>query len=97
MGMAMATQMQQGPWGAAPQTAPIAPPPPPVEHVWHIAKGGEVSGPFSKANMGQKVSNGDLTRDSMVWTQGQDGWMRAEDVQELAQLFTVMPPPPPTA
>lgn len=97
MGMAMATQMQQGPWGAAPQATPVAPPPPPVEHVWHIAKGGEVSGPFSKANMGQKVSNGELTRDSMVWTQGQDGWMRAEDVQELAQLFTVMPPPPPTA
>ena len=93
MGMAMATQMQQGPWGAV----PVAPPPPPVEHVWHIAKAGDVTGPFSKAAMGQKVSSGDLTRDSMVWTQGQDGWMRAEDVQELAQLFTVMPPPPPAA
>jgi hypothetical protein len=33
----------------------------------------------------------------MVWTQGQDGWMKAVDVAELAQLFTVMPPPPPGA
>ncbi|WP_068109507.1 SPFH domain-containing protein [Tropicimonas marinistellae] len=108
MGMAMAGQMAQGgfapgPWGAAPQsrTAPAAvqpappPPPPPVEHVWHIAKDGATSGPFSKAAMGQKASAGELTRESLVWTPGQDGWMKAEDVQELAQLFTILPPPPP--
>lgn len=93
MGMAMATQMQAGPWGAAPTPPP--PPPPPVEHVWHIAVAGDVTGPFSKAAMGRKVTDGGMTRDSMVWTQGQDGWIRAEDVSELAQLFTVMPPPPP--
>ena len=98
MGMAMANQMAQGPWGAMPQAAASPPPPPPpVEHVWHIAKAGEVSGPFSKAAMGQKVASGELTRESMVWTQGQDGWLPAEDVQELAQLFTVLPPPPPPA
>ena len=95
MGMAMAGQMAQGgPWGAAPAAAP-PPPPPPVEHVWHIAKAGEVTGPFSKAAMGRMVTEGALGRDSMVWTQGQDGWMAAEDVMELAQLFTVLPPPPP--
>ncbi|WP_439154769.1 SPFH domain-containing protein [Yoonia sp.] len=98
MGMAMAGQMAHpGPWGAAPAVAAPPPPPPPVEHVWHIALGGEVSGPFSKAAMGRKVTEGALHRDSMVWTQGQDGWMRAEDVTELAHLFTVMPPPPPGA
>ncbi|MFT5065367.1 MAG: membrane protease subunit (stomatin/prohibitin family) [Yoonia sp.] len=91
MGMAMAGQMQnQGPWGAVP-----TPPPPPVEHVWHIAVAGDVTGPFSKAAMGRKVTDSAMSRDSMVWTQGQDGWKRAEDVSELAQLFTVMPPPPP--
>ncbi|WP_156505805.1 DUF4339 domain-containing protein, partial [Sulfitobacter sp. HI0054] len=61
----------------------------------HIAKDGATSGPFSKAAMGRKASEGSLTRDSLVWTPGQDGWQRAEDVAELAQLFTVMPPPPP--
>ena len=96
MGMAMANNLQsgqmtqQGPWGAVP-----TPPPPPVEHVWHIAVSGDVTGPFSKAAMGRKVTENALSRDSMVWTQGQDGWMRAEGVSELAQLFTVMPPPPP--
>ncbi len=72
-----------------------APPPPPVEHVWHIAEDGETSGPFSRATMGQKVGDGSVTRDTLVWTAGQDGWKKAGDVSELAQLFTVMPPPPP--
>ncbi|MDG4648101.1 SPFH domain-containing protein [Roseibacterium sp. SDUM158017] len=98
MGMAMANQMAQtGPWGAAPAQPPqrAAPPPPPVEHVWHIAENGQTKGPFSKASLGRMVTEGSLKRDTFVWTQGQDGWMRAEDVTELAQLFTVMPPPPP--
>ncbi|WP_296420266.1 SPFH domain-containing protein [Pseudooctadecabacter sp.] len=92
MGMAMAQQMAN-PWARA--AAPAAPPPPPVEHVWHIAENGETKGPFSKARMGQMAAAGELTRQTLVWTQGQDGWMTADEVQELAQLFTVMPPPPP--
>jgi membrane protease subunit (stomatin/prohibitin family) len=88
---------QVGPWGARPVNAPaqVAPPPPPVEHVWHVAENGKTTGPFSKASMGRMASDGSLTRDSFVWTPGQDGWKRAEDVAELAQLFTVLPPPPP--
>ena len=95
MGMAMANQMtqQQGPWGAAPAAAP--PPPPPVEHVWHIAENGETHGPYSKAALGRMAADGKLTRETHVWTAGQDGWMSAGDVQELAQLFTILPPPPP--
>ncbi len=105
MGMAMAQNMAAGqaagPWGAAPApaaqpaAAPVAPPPPPAEHVWHIAENGQTSGPFSKARMGRMAAEGALKRDSHVWTPGQDGWMRAEDVAELAQLFTILPPPPP--
>ncbi|MDD9717031.1 SPFH domain-containing protein [Dinoroseobacter sp. PD6] len=101
MGMAMGAQMAQaGPWGARPApapaaAAPVAPPPPPVEHVWHIAEGGQTKGPFSKADLGRMAAEGGLTRQTHVWTPGQDGWMRAEDVTELAQLFTILPPPPP--
>jgi hypothetical protein len=43
------------------------------------------------------TSDGTLTRETLVWTPGQDGWIKANDVDELAQLFTVMPPPPPPA
>ncbi|CUH41075.1 Putative virion core protein (lumpy skin disease virus) [Jannaschia seosinensis] len=94
MGMGMANSMAQaGPWGQRPAAA--APPPPPVEHVWHVAEGGQTRGPFSKARLGRMVAEGEIKRETFVWTQGQDGWQKAEDVAELAQLFTVMPPPPP--
>ncbi|MGB1209219.1 MAG: DUF4339 domain-containing protein, partial [Paracoccaceae bacterium] len=110
LGMSMAQNQggyADGPWGRAPQAAaapqpaaqPVAaapaPPPPPVEHVWHIANNGQTSGPFSKARLGRMATEGTLTRETYVWTAGQDGWLRAGDVRELAQLFTVLPPPPP--
>ncbi|SMX37305.1 SPFH domain-containing protein [Octadecabacter ascidiaceicola] len=103
MGMAMAGQLAN-PWingsgintGGA-STSAQTPPPPPVEHVWHIADGKDTKGPFSKAALGRMVSEGELTRDTYVWTQGQDGWKTADEVDELAQLFTVAPPPPPGA
>ena len=99
MQMAEAVAGRRGPWGTAPAPmqggGPAAPPPPPAEKVWHIAENGETQGPFSRARLGRMASEGSLTRQTYVWTAGQDGWMRAEDVTELAQLFTVMPPPPP--
>ncbi|MEM7596667.1 MAG: SPFH domain-containing protein [Pseudomonadota bacterium] len=105
MGMAMANQMSQGPWGAqaggaqagVQPAAAAPPPPPPVEHVWHVAENGKTHGPYSKAALGRMATEGKLTRETYVWTAGQDGWLQAEDVQELAQLFTVLPPPPPGA
>ncbi|MGJ8585130.1 MAG: SPFH domain-containing protein [Marinosulfonomonas sp.] len=101
LGMAMGGQMGRvGPWGSAPAPAPQAvqpPPPPAVERVWHISTNGATEGPISKATLGRMAADGKFTRDTYVWTPGQDGWMRAEDVTELAQLFTVMPPPPPPA
>jgi len=100
MGIAMAQQMvNPGPWGAA-RTQPAqattpAPPPPPFEKAWHVAENGETSGPFSRAALGRMAAEGSLSRETHVWAAGQDGWLRAGDIQELAQLFTVMPPPPP--
>lgn len=94
MGMAMANA---GPWGprTAAAVAPQMPPPPPVERVWHIAKNGVTTGPFSKANLGRMAGDGSLKRDTFVWTVGLDGWKAASEIAELAQLFTIAPPPPP--
>ncbi|MEM9247815.1 MAG: SPFH domain-containing protein [Pseudomonadota bacterium] len=111
MGMAMAGMQPGpwGPMAGAAQSArpgqpgvataspaqAVPPPPPPVEHVWHIAENGKTDGPFSRADMGRMAQQGRVTRESLVWTPGQDGWLAAEDVSELAQLFTILPPPPP--
>ena len=97
MGMGMVQTMTSGPWGMAPHAGAQTPPPPPVEHVWHIADKGQTTGPYSKARLGRMVTEGTFSRDTLVWTAGQDGWKAAQDVDELAQLFTVMPPPPPQA
>ncbi|MEL6210939.1 MAG: SPFH domain-containing protein, partial [Pseudomonadota bacterium] len=97
MGLQLGQQAASGPWGAQQpaRSAAATPPPPPVEHVWHVAENGQTKGPFSKAQLGRMAQSGALGRESYVWTAGQDGWMKAEDVTELAQLFTILPPPPP--
>ena len=99
MGMGIGMVMgQAGPWGqmAAPQVAAAAPPPPPPsETAWHIAANGATTGPFGASTLPGKLADGSLTRDTMVWTAGQDGWKKAGEA--LAQLFApvLSPPPPP--
>lgn len=100
MGAAMAG-MQRGPWGAMPQqsapqqAAATSPPPLHPETVWHIAVNGQADGPYGRAHLGRLARDGQFTRDTLVWTPGQDGWKPADEVTELAQLLTVAPPPPP--
>ena len=104
MGMGMAQSMANAMGGMnqqppAPQSAPQAapPPPPPSETVWHLAENGQTKGPFSAAHLGQMITQGGFSRESLVWAPGQDGWMKAADVADLAPLFSVSPPPPPPA
>ncbi|MFS4437306.1 SPFH domain-containing protein [Paracoccaceae bacterium GXU_MW_L88] len=96
MAMGAGAGIQRGPWGQAPASAPT-PPPLPSEKVWHVAKDGEATGPYNKAELGRMAKDGGLSRETLVWTPGQDGWTKADEVDELAQLFTILPPPPPGA
>ncbi|TGN60471.1 DUF4339 domain-containing protein, partial [Paracoccus liaowanqingii] len=80
--------------------APAAASPPPlpgrtVETVWHVALDGAPQGPFGRGHLGRMVTEGRFARDTLVWAPGQDGWLPAEDLAELAQLFTTQPPPLP--
>jgi len=106
IGMGMAGNMaMRGPWGQVPasQAAPAPggaamPPPLPgarAETVWHIAVGGQAQGPYGRGHLGRMANDGSFGRDTLVWSPGQDGWKPAEEVTELAQLFTIQPPPPP--
>ena len=102
-GIGMAVGQQMGPWGAQPLPAQVPgaalPPPPPalppVEKVWHLARAGAVDGPYGRGHLGRLMADGSFTRETLVWAPGQDGWKPAGDIAELAQLFTVAPPPPP--
>jgi hypothetical protein len=75
--------------------APVTPPPPPIEKVWHVAVNGAATGPYGRGHLGRMVADGSFTRDTLVWSPGQDGWKPADEIMDLAQLFTIAPPPPP--
>jgi hypothetical protein len=94
MGMGMAQNM--GPWGASPAAAAPPPPPPPpaAAKVWHLAENGATSGPFAQADLAKLAAEGRLSRATMVWTPGQDGWKMAAET-DLAGLLDSVPPPPP--
>jgi membrane protease subunit (stomatin/prohibitin family) len=100
MGMGMGASMAQnmGPWGGSQPAAapPPPPPPPPAGKVWHLAVDGTTTGPFSEADLARSAANGRLTRATMVWTPGQDGWKMAAET-DLARLLDSVPPPPPKA
>jgi membrane protease subunit (stomatin/prohibitin family) len=101
MGMAMAERMARtGPWGAAP-AAPAGATPPPVpgagEKRWHVAAGGQATGPYTRDELGRMVADGKVTGDSWLWTPGGPDWQRGRDVGELADLFSAPPPPPPAS
>ncbi|MCB5410222.1 SPFH domain-containing protein [Pseudogemmobacter faecipullorum] len=102
MGMGMAQNM--GPWGAQPaqqpaQQAPAAaaPPPPPAPgREWHLAENGATKGPYGEAQLQGLIGSGQLTRATLVWSAGMEGWKPAAETG-LAPLFANVPPPLPPA
>ena len=103
IGLAMAGQMagqmmnpQAGQFHGGqqpPQQAAPTPPPMPQQTTYHVAVGGVQQGPFPVSQIQQMIQQGQLTRDTLVWTAGMPAWAAANSVQELSQLFGAVPPP----
>lgn len=79
--------------GAAESVSPIAPPPVP-EITYHVAENGQPTGPFNKTVLGQMITNGQLTEDSLVWKPGMAEWVAAGSIEELKVLFNQYTIPP---
>ena len=98
MGIAMAGQMSEtmkgsmGAGGAPPAGA--VPPPLPGQAMYHVEMDGQPGGPYSVAQIQQGVATGQVTRSTLVWTNGMSGWQTAESVPALAALFATPPPIP---
>jgi len=60
-----------------------------------VAVNGQQSGPFPMPTLQQMVQQGSLTKETLVWTNGMANWMPAGQVQALAGIFPVTPPPMP--
>jgi membrane protease subunit (stomatin/prohibitin family) len=95
MGFAMANQMGQSVQGAPMGGSP--PVPPPIQQ-FHVAQDGQSRGPYDLQTLQGQAQSGALTRETMVWAQGMDGWQPAGEVDALRGLFAAVPPPlPPPA
>ena len=101
LGLAMAQRLSETlarpaqPAPVAPQSAPAAPPPLPAAHSYFIAVNNEQAGPFLMDELQRQAQAGQLTRSTMVWTQGMAKWTPAGEVAELNTLFANLPPPLP--
>lgn len=72
----------------------VTPPPVPVVS-YHVAVNGQATGPYNLSVLQQMAVAGQFTLDSLVWKNGMAEWVKAETVDELKSVFTVMPPIPP--
>jgi hypothetical protein len=72
--------------------------PPPLMAPFHVAVGGQASGPFAESALRQMAAAGTLTAGTLVWRAGMATWQAASSVPELAGLFApakASPPPLP--
>lgn len=98
LGLAMAQRLNDAlarPAPSAPAPAPATPPPLPTTNRYFVALNNQQAGPFGMDDLQQQVQSGQLTRTTLVWTQGMANWAPAGEVKELNALFAAMPPPLP--
>lgn len=74
------------------QQSPSGPPPLPVEPQYFTGINGSQAGPFSGAQLQQMVAAGTVMRDTLVWKTGMINWAPAQQVAEVAAMFTTPPP-----
>ena len=96
MGFAMANQMGQSMnTQQAQQAGKAAPPPLPSETKYYLAINGQQAGPFDINTIKNKITNTEVTQETLAWKEGMQNWTKISEVFELASLFNSVPPPIP--
>lgn len=91
MGFAMAQKL-----GETLSTSPTTPPPiPPAEISYYMAVNGRQTGPFNLDALKDQTHQGQLTGDTLVWTEGMENWTPASGIESLVGLLRSTPPPVP--
>lgn len=98
IGFAMANQM--GKMLANPHeamhAAPVPPPLPMEEECrYYVGKDGKQAGPFDKDAIIAYIHTRAITKETLMWKQGMEGWNAAERFAEFASDFKATPPPLP--
>ena len=61
---------------------------------YHVSVNGAATGPYDNAGLRQLVSQGLLTRNTLVWKEGMTNWVIAGTVAELSPILAAAAPPP---
>ncbi|MDF7801907.1 SPFH domain-containing protein [Pontiellaceae bacterium B1224] len=106
MGFAMANQMgqammpQQQPASATPppvQSATPPPPPIPPALTFFVVQNGQQAGPFDLNTLKQMAMQQQVNAESLFWREGMASWTAGAQIQELASVFSSVPPSIPGA
>lgn len=99
MGLGMVNQMmsQMNDKKETSQETPVTVTPPklPEPLQVYVAQNNEQTGPFNETELKQLVQKGLLNRQTLVWKAGLSGWVAAENLADLSDLFNSVPPPIP--
>ncbi len=81
---------------ARPPASPAAPPPVAVVGAeWHVAAGGNQTGPHTLQQVQVMLQRGQVAADSLVWKAGMAGWVAIAECGEFSGVLAAVPPPPP--
>jgi membrane protease subunit (stomatin/prohibitin family) len=86
VGLGMAQQLA-GAAGQSARGAAASPPPLPASVGFFVGIDGKAQGPFDAAALAQRVKDGVLRADTLVWREGMAAWAAAAQVAEMAALF----------
>ena len=75
-----------------PQDVCEAPPIPIFEY--YLAISGKRQGPFGHDVIGQKVANGEITGNTLIWKKGLRQWVKLGEMEDFQHLFDDNCPPP---
>ncbi len=97
-GVAMAGPVSQAVSNPPQPSNPSKTPPPiPGTTQYFLALGGRQEGPFTMSGLRSHVASGNLTMQTLVWSEGMAQWEPAGKVPALETLFADAPPSPPAA
>lgn len=72
----------------------ITPPPVPII-AYNVVVNGQATGPFDLTTLQKMAVSGQFGENSLVWKQGMEEWTKANEVDELKNLFIIAMPPIP--
>lgn len=94
MGGMMNPQATQQPFGGQVQQGGMAPPPMPIQVMYHYAANGQQMGPVSIDKLKELFASRTVNKDSLVWKQGMQNWTALKDIEELKSFLGGNTPPP---